>query len=78
MSYTATIDRQNPSCLLFLLDQSGSMADTFGGEAGRSKAQRLADAINRLLYELFIRCTKNQSEVVRYHYDVEVSSVAKV
>jgi len=72
MPYTAEINRQNISCLLFLIDQSGSMADPFGGEAGRSKAQRLADAINRLLYELIIRCTKNQSEGARNYYDVGV------
>lgn len=70
--YTAEISRTNPSCLLFLIDQSGSMSDPVGGEAGRSKADRLADAINRLLYELIIRCTKNQSEGPRHYYDVGV------
>ena len=70
--YTAEISRVNPSCLLFLIDQSGSMSDPVGGESGRSKADRLADAINRLLYELIIRCTKSQSEGPRHYYDVGV------
>jgi hypothetical protein len=48
------------------------MADPFGGEPGRSKADRLADAINRLLYELSIRCTKDQTEGVRNYYEVGV------
>ena len=55
MPYTAEISRTNPSCLLFLIDQSESMRDPFGGELGRSedvrrrsKADRLADAINNL------------------------------
>jgi hypothetical protein len=72
MAYTAEISRAHPSCIVFLLDQSGSMEDPFGGEAGRSKAQRLADAINRLLFELSIRCTKDQYEGVRHYYDVGV------
>jgi len=72
MPYIVEISRQNPSCFLFLIDQSGSMADPFSGESGRSKAQRLADAVNRLLYELTIRCTKNESEGVRNYYEVGV------
>jgi hypothetical protein len=72
MTYTAEISRVNPSCLLFLIDQSGSMSDRVGEESERSKADRLADAINRLLYELIIRCTKNQTEGPRNYYDVGV------
>jgi hypothetical protein len=72
MSYTAEVSRQNPSCVLFLIDQSGSMSDPFGGEPGRSKASRLADAINRLLFELTIRCTKDQTEGVRNYYGIGV------
>jgi hypothetical protein len=70
MPYTAEISRENPSCILFLVDQSGSMEDPFAGEAGRSKAERLADAVNRLLFELTIRTTKDQSEGVRNYYEV--------
>lgn len=72
MSYSQQISRQDPSCFLFLIDQSSSMSDPFGGEAGRSKAQRLADAVNRLLYELVLRCTKNQEEGPRNYFDVGV------
>jgi hypothetical protein len=72
MPYSAEISRQNPGCFLFLIDQSRSMADPFGGEPGRSKAEKLADAINRLIYELTIRCTKNQTEGVRSYYEIGV------
>ena len=72
MPYIAEISRQNPSCFLFMIDQSGSMSDPFSGEPGRSKAQRLADAINRLIYELTIRCTKSESEGVRNYYEIGV------
>ena len=42
MPYQAEISRSNPTCFLFLLDQSGSMSDPFAGGAGRSKADELA------------------------------------
>jgi len=69
--YTAEISRSNPSCLLFLIDRSGSMDDPFGaGDGGRCKADGVADAINRLLQNLVIKCAK--SEGVRDYYHVGV------
>jgi hypothetical protein len=68
--YTAEISRANPSCFLFMIDRSGSMKDPFGADGGKSKAQGVADAINRLLQNLVIRCTKQEG--VRYYYDVGV------
>lgn len=68
MPYTAEISRNNPSCFLFLIDQSGSMSDEIGG--GRKKADSVADAINRLLQNLIIKCAK--SEGVRDYYEVGV------
>lgn len=70
MAYTAEISRSNPSCFLFLIDQSGSMADPFGSDLGKSKADSVADAINRLLQNLVIKCAK--SEGVRDYYYVGV------
>jgi hypothetical protein len=71
MAYTAEISRVNPSCFLFLIDQSGSMADPFGGgESRRRKADGVADAINRLLQNLVIRCAK--AEGVRDYFHVGV------
>ena len=61
MPYQAEISRTNPSCFLFLIDQSGSMQDPFaGGESSRRKADLLADAINRLLQNLVIKCAKEE------------------
>src|SRR5215212_9019854 len=74
--YTAEISRHNPSMILFLLDQSGSMQEVFDPEniqpmkepvvadgkqfthtaAGPTKAQALADAINKLIQNLCIKC----------------------
>ena len=71
MTYTAEISRANPSCLLFLIDQSGSMQDPFGsGESAKKKADSVADAINRLLQNLVIKCAK--SEGIRDYYYVGV------
>jgi hypothetical protein len=67
--YQAEISRANPSMFLFLLDQSGSMEDKFGGGGGR-KDQKVADAINNLLYNLTIKCAK--SEGVRDYYHIGV------
>jgi hypothetical protein len=66
MPYTAEISRVNPGCFLFLIDQSQSMANRFGGsETQTSKADELASAINRLLSNLVIKCSKG-IEVWRY------------
>ncbi|MEW6523788.1 MAG: vWA domain-containing protein [Bacillota bacterium] len=72
MPYTAEVSRQNPSCFLFLVDQSGSMSDPFGGGGLKKKADGVADAINRLLQNLVIRCAK--AEGVRDYYHVGVLS----
>lgn len=71
MSYSAEISRENPSCFIFLIDQSGSMSDTFGsGESTKKKSEALADAINKLLQNLVIKCAK--AEGVRNYYHVGV------
>jgi hypothetical protein len=57
MPYSAEISRSNPTALLFLIDQSGSMCDLMA--SGRSKAQFVADALNRTLVNLITRCTKS-------------------
>src|SRR5437879_5903340 len=71
MPYTAEISRANPTCFLFLIDQSFSMSEPFGGGAGnKKKADGVADAINRLLQTLVLRCAK--SEGVRDYFHVAV------
>lgn len=66
MAYSAEISRVNPTCFLFLIDQSGSMAERWGGEAGKTKAEGVADAINRLLQTLVRRCAKGDYVLDRY------------
>jgi hypothetical protein len=67
--YEAEISRRNPTCFLFLIDQSGSMGDTFGGDP-ISKAEALADVINRLFDALVDRCAKGVEILDRYFIGV--------
>ncbi len=73
MPYTAEISRTNPTYFIFILDQSGSMLDSFGGEVGEKglrKADFLADVVNRTLHDLVMRCTK--PEEVRNYYHISI------
>jgi hypothetical protein len=70
MTYSAEISRNNPTALLFLIDRSGSMADSIGDGGTHRKADVVADAINRLLQELSIRCAKEEG--VRDYFHVGV------
>jgi hypothetical protein len=69
MPYIAEINRQNPACLVFLLDRSGSMSDPLGGTQ-KQKATAVADAINRLLSNIVVQCSKNDG--VRDYFYVSV------
>jgi hypothetical protein len=67
--YSAEISRSNPTCFVFLIDQSASMTDRIGGESQR-KCDVVADALNRLLSELAIKCAKEEG--VRDYFYVSV------
>jgi hypothetical protein len=74
--YSAEISRANPTCFVFLLDQSRSMEDRIGGEDGaQSKEDVVADAINRLLQELAIKCAKEEG--VRDYFYISVIGYGK-
>ncbi|ROM90145.1 vWA domain-containing protein [Pseudomonas brassicacearum] len=68
MSYSAEISRTSPTAFLFLVDQSGSMQDTMAN--GKSKAQFVADVLNRTFATLITRCTK--SEGTRDYFEIGV------
>jgi uncharacterized protein YegL len=46
------------------------MAQGFGGESGKSKAEGVAEAVNRLLQTLVARCAKGQHVLDRYYVGV--------
>ena len=68
--YTAEISRNSPTAFLFVIDQSGSMDERMATE--QTKAQFVADVLNRSLYQLVIRCTRQDG--VRNYFDVGVIS----
>ncbi|MGX9884642.1 vWA domain-containing protein [Streptomyces sp. NPDC002276] len=70
MPYTAEISRTSPTCFIFLVDQSTSMTDPIGGEDPTRKADVVADAINRLLTELSVKCAKEEG--VRDYFHIAV------
>jgi serine/threonine protein kinase len=74
MPYSAQISRVNPACVLLLIDQSKSMAKPFPG-AGQSKAEAVADAVNRLIQNLVLRSAK--ADGVRDYFRVGVIGYGK-
>ena len=76
MPYSAEISRDNPSCFLFLIDQSTSMHEEISaGDGTQEKAAGVADTMNRWLQELSIKCAK--SDGVRDYYHVGVVGYGK-
>jgi hypothetical protein len=73
--YNSEISRQNPGCLIFLIDRSGSMEEPMAG-SGLAKKQVVADAINRFLNETILRCSKEHG--VRAYFDIGVWSYGGV
>jgi hypothetical protein len=70
MSYSRPITRTEPSLLLFLIDQSGSMTEQIAN-SNTSKAQYVADAINRAIYQLAVKATRDSSGP-RHYFDIGV------
>jgi uncharacterized protein YegL len=70
MPFSAEIKRTNPCCVLFLIDQSKSMDGSFGRQPGKKKSEGVADAINRLLQSLALKCSK--SDGIRDYFHVGV------
>src|SRR5260370_18143924 len=70
MPYRAEISRKNPGCFLFLVDQSGSMEDPFGGESGRKKADEMSTILNKLIHNISLRCAKSDAIYDYFHVGV--------
>jgi len=64
------ISRRNPTCYIFLIDQSGSMSEVIANQPGRLKADVLKDMINRFVANLVTNCTKEDG--VRDYFYVSV------
>ncbi len=71
MTYQAEISRANPTAFLFLIDQSGSMADVFRqSDTPMRKDVFVAEALNRTLHNLVIRCNKNEGIRDYFHLSI--------
>ena len=70
MPYSAQINRAKPTAFFFLVDQSGSMDDAWGLDGTKRKCDAVADAVNRLLSTLVVRCAKGED--VRDYFQVGV------
>lgn len=71
MPYNAEISRSNPSCILFLVDQSTSMREPFYTSFGeQTKANAVAEVINKSLQTLVSKCTKSEGINDYYHIGV--------
>jgi hypothetical protein len=68
MTYTAEISRDNPTNIIFAVDQSGSMDERMSH--GKSKAEFVADVLNKTIYTLVTNCTK--ADGVRNYFDIGV------
>lgn len=68
MPYAAEISRQFPTCFLFVIDESASMDERM--EGGRTKAEFVADVLNKTLYDLIIRSTRHDG--VRDFFEIGV------
>ena len=66
--YRADISRETPTCIVFIVDQSGSMINSI--PTGKTKAGFVADVLNRTLYSLVTTCTK--SDGIRNYFDIGV------
>ena len=63
------ISSGRPCLILFLLDQSGSMEDTWTSELG-SKADCLANYINQIIREIGLKCVSNQEVKNRFEIGI--------
>jgi hypothetical protein len=68
MSYQAEISRASPAAIVMVIDQSTSMSHRL--KSGQSKANFLADVLNKTLYTLITSCSK--SDGVRDYFHVGV------
>lgn len=70
MPYTADISRATPACIMFLVDQSGSMTELLAGQAGQRKMDQAAAAINRVIDTISQRCSSGENIRDYFHIGI--------
>lgn len=71
MPYEAEINSAHPTYVVLLIDQSGSMDSPFFGGT-RPKSEEVADALNRLVFELVQRASPSAQSKVKNYYDISI------
>jgi len=66
MSYTAVINRANPTAFMFLIDRSRSMNEKMNAE--ETKAKFVGDVFNKTLLQLMTRCAS--ADGVQPYFDI--------
>lgn len=69
--YEQTFSRQNPGCIIFLVDRSDSMKEPWAG-TGSTLAEGAAQAINKILFELGIKSTKKHGVPMYLYFYVGI------
>jgi len=68
--YRRMFSREHPGCVVFLVEQSLSMADGISGTQ-RSKADAVSTAVNKLIASLIAMCDKGEDRP-RHWFDVAI------
>ena len=86
-TYKQLWSAKHPGCLILLLDQSGSMNETFGGDIGKGKkkSEMVATTLNGLLSE-FIKVNTKNAEVrprievaaIGYNITLDAAGIARI
>jgi hypothetical protein len=69
--YEQTFSRTNPGCIVFLLDRSDSMKDSWQS-SGASMAHGAARAVNKILLDLCVKSAKEVGGSARHYFDIGV------
>lgn len=69
--YTQRVESANPSCVIFLVDQSASMKDPIAGTT-MSKSEFVAEQLNATLAEMIIHCSKEIGQLPKPYFAVAV------
>lgn len=70
-----TISSTNPCLIVYLIDQSGSMASNFGN-GNHTKALEVANSINEIIYEVGLRCIGSAGEV-KNRFEISIIGYGK-
>ena len=67
--YSQRLSRENKGCFVFMIDQSGSMAESWGVDDSKTKADMVAYYVNEALHEIINICQKTEADP-RHYFDI--------